>query len=289
MRSRFWGYAALLVSLLGLASAARADCLPDSRVAALAADLLAHRPVAEPPAGLAAGDAYCSQDRLVARLVPVLGRPVGYKVALTSAPMQAMFATDRPARGVLFEGMLLADGARVPATAGARLGVEADLLVRIGRPGLEAAATPQQAAGYLSEVIPFIELPDLTFAAGTRADAAALVAVNAGARLGVAGVPLPVPATPEGIAALADMEVQLDETGVPVETARGAALMGHPLAPLLWLARELAAAGRPLQPGTLVSLGSFMKLRPVTPGHDYRVTWRGLDPSGPVRLHVAIQ
>lgn len=53
-------------------------------------------------------------------LKPDLGDVVGYKAGLTSKPLQERFGVTGPVRGRLLAGMLLKDGATVPAAFGAR-------------------------------------------------------------------------------------------------------------------------------------------------------------------------
>jgi 2-keto-4-pentenoate hydratase len=116
-----------------------------------------------------------------------------------------------------------------------------------------------------------------------------LVAVNAGARLGVVGTSLPM--TPELAAALPRLTVNMSTLGKKRWDSEGSRLMGHPLQPLVWLVAAMKAEGRSLKAGDVVSLGSFgPPLTPEMPGQDMLVTYTdetGADlPGGPLSVRV---
>ena len=88
---------------------------------------------------------------------------------------------------------------------------------------------------------------------------AGVTAINVGARLGVAGAPIAVPAyRGERFAmlkALADMNVSLtDGTGARLGGGKGSDILDHPLNAVVWLAGALAQEGLAMQPGDLISL-----------------------------------
>ncbi len=203
------------------------------------------------------------QAAFVQGLEPIVGQPVGYKVGLTSKPVQQKFGVDHPLRGVLLERMLLPSGATVPAKFGAVPIVEGDLLVRVKDKGINQARTPEEVLAHLDAVIPFIELPDLVLKKGEPLNGATITAINVGARLGVMGRPIPVENTPEFAEALGSMQVYVMQDGRLVLKAPGSAILGHPLNAVVWLVQDLAREGKELKAGDLVSLGSFgAPLRP---------------------------
>ena len=86
----------------------------------------------------------------------------------------------------------------------------------------------------VDQIIPFIELPDLMVQAPPRLNGAGVSAINVGARLGVAGSPLAVPAYRAEryalLQALAEMSVSLtDGTGARLGGGKGSDILGHPL------------------------------------------------------------
>ena len=264
------GHLALLPFWTGAAIAA---CPSDEAIDAFLADWNAGKPAAALAADGTMEDALCAQQKLVMRLQADLGAPVGYKAGLTSAPAQERFGVDEPVRGVLLEGMLLENGARVPAKFGARPVFEADMLVVVADAGINQATTPEEVLQHVSEVIPFIELPDLVLAEGEPINGPVLTAVNVGARHGVLGEPIAVEQSDAFLQSLADMQVRLvDDRGEELAAARGSAVLGHPLNSVVWLVES----GVALAPGDYVSVGSIGPLMPPVAGRTVTATYLGL-------------
>lgn len=233
--------------------------------------------------GATIDEALCSQRMIVEGLRADLGPPVGYKAALTNPGAQERFGVDEPVRGILLEGMLLEDGASVPADFGARPQYEADLLVVIDDAAVNEAGTPDEVLDHVSAVIPFIELPDLAVTPDQTIDGSVLTSINVAARLGVLGEPVPVERTPQFLRALADMTVRMvDQDGAEIERTRGSAVLGHPLNSVPWLVDD----GVRLEAGDLVSVGSVGSLYPVERGRTITATYEGLPgtPSVSVRF-----
>jgi 2-keto-4-pentenoate hydratase len=70
----------------------------------------------------------------------------------------------------------------------------------------------------------------------------------------------------------------LSRNGDIVSTGAGAACLGHPLAATLWLARKMAAAGRPLRSGELVLSGALGPMVPVRPDDYFTLEIQGFAP-----------
>lgn len=273
-----------------LHAGALAACLSDSEAMALA-DHFDARTAAPTPQAMTEADGRCSRARLHAQLEKRHGPVIGYKVALTNPAIQRMLRADGPTWGRLYQGMLLADGAVVDAAFGPRATVEADLLVRVGSGAVNQATTLAQVLAALDQVIPFIELPDMLVAEPLKLTVESFGAINAGARLGVTGTPVPVPADAPGRAALllalGEMTVLVsDGKGAELGRGRGSDLLGHPLNSVLWLVRALAAEGLALKPGDLLSLGSFPPVMPARPGRGVTVTYQGLPGAAPVSVRL---
>ncbi len=250
-----------------------AGCPSDAEIESYLADWRAARPAMPLAAGGTLDDAYCSQGKIVERLIPTLGPVVGYKAGLTSAPAQETFGATEPVRGVLLGGTLLESGAEVPTTLGARLRFEADMILVVGNEAINEATTIEEVLANVSEIIPFIEMPDLSVAEGETLDGVVLTAINVAARSGVLGVPMPVQQTPEFLQALGEMTVKLvDQTGAELMVAPGSAILGHPLNSVLWL----LGTGARVQPGDYLSLGSFGSLLVPEAGQTITLQYDGL-------------
>ena len=138
-------------------------------------------------------------------------------------------------------------------------------------------------------MIPFIELPDLVVQAPPKLNGAGISAINVGARLGVAGAPLSVPVLRAEryamLDALRDMRVTLqDASGASLGGGKGSDILEHPLNAVVWLAGALAQEGLSLQPGDLISLGSFSPLLPPKAGQKATATYHGLPGAAPVSV-----
>lgn len=71
-----------------------------------------------------------------------------------------------------------------------------------------------------------------------------------------------------------DVEVAVD--GRPCTSGQGCNTLGHPLAPLVWLARRRAAEGLTIEAGDIVAAGSCTTLLQLTPGHEVTSTFGDL-------------
>jgi len=269
-------FAALLIGL-ALATAAKAACPDDAAIARFAGQIL-QRQSPTPFTSLSPADGRCVQDKLVAIFAQPLGDVVGFKLGLTNPAIQQRFGIDHPIRGAIFHATLRAtSGAEIEARFAAVPVLEADMLMRIGMGGVEAALNDHAALiRHVDQVIPFIELPDLVYAPEHRPSLGDLLAVNVGARLGVVGRPIAVTPSTDFIAALGRISVSLHQDGREVSRAPGAAILGHPLNALAWIARDLAREGRPLRAGDVVSLGSFSPPQPVVAGQAWAARYEGL-------------
>lgn len=256
---------------------------PESRQ--LAANFNAMQPTSGLSRDMSMEEAARIRDGLVAELAASQGRVVGYKAGLTNPMVQKRFGHNSPVRGVLLEKMLLEDGAEVPAKFGAVPIFEADLVVVVRDEGINQAKTPAEVLKHLSAIRPFIELPDMVTAKEQPLTGAVITSFNVGARLGVLGKP--IAPTPEMAEALAKMTVVMrDQDGKELAKAPGAAILGHPLNAVVWLAQDVAMAGGRLRAGDILSLGSFSAPMPPKPGMKVTVTYEGLpgNPSVSVRF-----
>jgi 2-keto-4-pentenoate hydratase len=283
---------ALLAPIVALVAACAATppdaptCPSDAEVAAKVQAFVALQPLADSAPGLTMDGAACGARKFVAGLGATQGRVVGYKAGLTTAAVQQRFGVNAPIRGVLMEKMLLKDGAEVPAKFGARPFAEPDLVVEVGSSAIHDAKTPAEVLANLRAVIPFIELPDLLVADMSKVSGPTIAANNVGARLGVLGTPIPARTDAAFAEALQKMTVKAhDASGKELSRAPGAAILGHPLNAVIWLASDLKKDGITLKPGDLLSLGAFGSL-PATAGQAIRVSYDGLpgNPSVQVRF-----
>ncbi|HDH02629.1 MAG TPA: hypothetical protein ENH15_00100, partial [Actinobacteria bacterium] len=83
-------------------------------------------PLTEQVPGLTIDDAYQIQQGLAAHLISDGGAVIGYKLGLTSKPMQELLGVDEPDYGPLLSPMVYDDGASIDLAAYIQPKVEAE-------------------------------------------------------------------------------------------------------------------------------------------------------------------
>ena len=213
------------------------------------------RTLAAPDRPATIADAYDIQDRYVALLRTEHGNEVGYKVGLTSAPMQAFCGIDHPIAGVVLASRVHRSGAAVRRGDFGRLGLEFEIAVRI-KSDVAAAATAYSAdmiAPHIGGVSAAIELVDDRSADYGNLDVLSLLADNSWN----AGIVLPEFSTtwPD----LARVLGRASKDGAAIGEGYGGDILGHPFNSVAWLATQLASRGVTLKAGQVVMTGSVMK------------------------------
>jgi 2-keto-4-pentenoate hydratase len=271
---------AALLPLLALAA-----CPGDAAIAAYVAEFRAATVSKGFGKDITLADAKCARAKLIEALPKVLGERVGYKAVFVTPESQQRFGVSGPAWGAMFSAYMLRDSTLVPARLGASLRYEAGLVVVVKDAGLAEAGSTLEALEHISDLIPFIELPDAMLeGAPTGAE---LIAINAAFRGGVLGARIPVVPGRALLDALAEMEVVVGEerSGHEVGRAQGKVLMGQPIRAALWLARALQKDGIELKAGDLLSLGGFLEPMPIRPRTSISVRYLGLPDNPTVEVH----
>ncbi|MEO8123069.1 MAG: fumarylacetoacetate hydrolase [Burkholderiales bacterium] len=272
------------VAALAVSGTAHATCLSDIEAAALVANYLAKTPATNPE-GLSTADGECSRAKVNKFLQQQTGdKVIGYKAGLTNPAVQKRFNASAPVYGVIYEQMMLQDGATVDAKFGARPLFEADMLVRVRDAGINQAKTPAEVVKHIDQVIPALELPDLVVAAPGKLNGAAITAINVGARYFVMGTPIPVAPNSKIADALGTMTVVVSGPEGELDRGKGSDVLEHPLNAVVWLAQDLQRQGIKLKKGDLVSVGSFSKLMPPKAGQKIEVQYQGLPGDPKVRV-----
>jgi 2-keto-4-pentenoate hydratase len=240
---------------------------------------------ARPLPGLARADmagAYAIQRDFVRLLRDATGaEPIGYKIGLTSKRMQAMCGIDHPIAGVVLANREHASGAALHAGKFGRIGLEFEIGVRMGR-DLPAAAAPfdlAKVAAAVAAVCPAVEVVDDRRADYKKLEVASLVADNswnAGIVLGDWHETWPELEAVRGTVRL---------NGAEVDSGHGRDVLGHPFAPLVWLAEHLAQTGEGLRAGDIVLTGSLVTTRFPVVSEDYEFVVDGL---GSVAVKVEV-
>lgn len=229
------------------------------------------------PFGPSLGQApYEVQRAGVARRARRLGsRPIGYKVALTSAATQAALRTNQPASGRLLAADVRPTGSTVALDGMFSPVLEAELVFRV-RENLPVHASPEQIAQGC-EVTAGLECPDSRYADWFGGEYPVLglddvIADNCLTGLVVVGSTWVAVADVELPAVRATLLVDGDE----VASGTGAAVLGDPLRSMAWLSTHLAATDEVLTAGTLVSAGTLTSPVVARPGRVRGVFSAGL-------------
>jgi 2-keto-4-pentenoate hydratase len=233
-------------------------------VTAAAGHLLDHRrsgsimddlPEGLRPTSLA--DAYAIQDQVVAGLLARSGRgdarPIGYKVACTNPIAQAALKIDRPVFGRLLAPTTYEPGVTLEATAFTTRVIEAEFGVEMAAdvPAGSGPHTAATIAAYVGAMLPSIEVVDHRFV-DWSVGALSVAADNAIHGCWVPGAAYGGDWRALDLAAHA-VTVTVDGTEATIGT--GAAVLGHPLNVVAWLAGELEAFGRQLRAGDRITTG----------------------------------
>ena len=228
--------------------------------------------------GMDMADGYRVQQELVARLTADGDRVAGYKLGLTSAPMQQLMGVDSPDFAPVLASHLHPDGAAVTAGSFIAPRVEAEIALVLRADLAGPDCTTLDVAAAVSGAVAALEIVDSRIAdwkialADTIADLASSGAVVLG--------PSVTPA--EGLdLRLAGMVLTCN--GSLIATGAGAAALGSPLQAVAWLVRTLHPLGGGLRAGQFVMTGALHAAVNICPGQNYRAEF---DRLGPVRLRV---
>lgn len=218
-------------------------------------------PLSESEPGLTVADAYRIQQELALRLAGSGGRVVGYKLGLTSKPMQEMLGVDTPDYGPVLSNMVFDDGASIDLGELIQPRVEAEIALVLGERLEGPGVTAFQAQRAVTAAVPAIEVVDSRIRdwritlVDTIADLASSAAIILGPR-----------STPAGGWDPRLCGMVVSNNGMTVDTGAGAAALGNPVAAVAWLANTVAAFEVSLEPGWFVMTGALHRAFPVDPG-----------------------
>lgn len=214
--------------------------------------------------------AYEVQNALVRLRLDRGDRLVGGKLGLTSKAKQIAMGVDKPLYGMVTSGMVRGSGERLPLKELIHPRVEPEIAFVLGEP-LEGPdvgiADVLAATRYL---VPALDVIDSRYEgfSFTHVDAIADNASSAAFALGDDLV------APRGDLALTGCVLEVD--GAVVQSAAGAAVMGHPAAAVAFMANQLAWADRRLEAGWVVLSGGLTAPVPLLPGTTVTATISGL-------------
>ena len=209
-------------------------------------------PLTEANPSMTVEEAYAVQRELVRRIVDGDGgHVVGYKLGLTSKPMQDMLGVHEPDYGPVLSSMVFDDGVTVNLDDYIAPKVEAEILLVLGKPLRGPDVTTADAAAAISGAVAAIEMVDSRIAdwkiklADTISDLASSAATVKGSRV----VPMDFDPRLTGMV--------ITKNGETMGNGAGAAALGNPVFAVAWLANALAAFDVTLEPGQFIMTGSL--------------------------------
>ena len=226
------------------------------------------RPLVEPHGVVGA---YRVQEALTAGREAEGARVVGRKIGLTAQSVQAQLGVDQPDYGVLFDDMAYGDGEEIAFGRLLQPRVEAEVAFVMGRDLPDPRTSLVEVVGAVAYALPAIEVVD-SRVRDWKISIYDTIADNASSGAYVLGAS---PVKLEGLD-LRLCGMSLSSRGEPVSVGCGAACLGHPLNAVVWLARTMAAVGRPLQEGQVVLSGALGPMVSARPGEVYEARISGL-------------
>lgn len=220
-------------------------------------------------------DGYRVQQDLVRRLLADGDRIVGYKLGLTSKPMQRLLGVSSPDFAPVLASHVQADGSGVRVDDFISPRLEAEIALVLDRDLTGPDCTALDVAAAARGAVPALELVDSRIAdwrialPDTIADLASSGAIVLGGHI-----------TP-----LAGLDLRLagmvfSRNGEVVATGAGAAALGNPLQAVAWLANTLHQLGSGLRAGHVVMTGALHAAVTVSAGERYRAEFDRLGPVG---------
>jgi 2-oxo-hept-3-ene-1,7-dioate hydratase len=199
-------------------------------------------------------DSYAISTEVASRKIAAGARLIGHKVGLTSKAMQRSSQIDEPDYGHLLDGMVIADGAKVPHSDYCRPRVEIELAFVLGKPLKGPGVGLTDVLRATDYVVPAIEIVDARIQ-DPRKIFDTVADNGAAAGIVVGGRPVgPMEVDLRWVGGIMYRNSEIEETGV------AAGVLGHPALGVAWLANKLGSLGVALEPGHLVLAGSFTRV-----------------------------
>ncbi|UXU57204.1 fumarylacetoacetate hydrolase family protein [Staphylococcus agnetis] len=217
---------------------------------------LNHQPIPflNPDAAVDETLGYAVQQELTQRIQSATGSTVaGYKVSMTSKATQAYANTHEPAYGTLLSHVVKASNTTLNLPDLFSPLIEPELVFEFtedvsNHPTVEEVLSK-------SKIAPAIEVPDARyidwFPHFTLGD---LLADNTATGLVVVGETVDTP----DYDTLGDISMTLQHNKTALAEGHSSAVLGHPVKAIQWLAEKLAAHGKSLKAGDIVSSGTFI-------------------------------
>ena len=222
-------------------------------------------PLTEADPDLTMQDGYLVQQGVVRRYLDDGDRIVGYKLGLTSKPMQQLLGVGSPDFAPVMASHVNVDGAAISLADYIQPRLEAEIALVLGSELSGPDCTPLDVVRAVEGVVASIELVDSRVAdwrialPDTVADMASSGAIIIAGRT-----------TPIADVDLRTLGMVFTRDGEVIATGAGAAALGNPASAVAWLVRTLHSLGSALPAGSVVMTGALHAAVPVAAGETYR-------------------
>lgn len=224
-------------------------------------------------------DGYAIQQHLVRMLTDDGETIVGYKLGLTSTPMQVLLGVDSPDFGPVFASGVFRDGAVLPVDGFIAPRVEAEIGVILEHDLSGPHCTPAQALQATRGLVAAVEIVDSRVRDWKIKLADTVADLASGGAIALSSLVVPVDGFDPRL-----LGMVFTRNGEVVATGAGAAALGDPLAAVAWLANTLAPMGVTLPAGSVIMTGALHAMVPVAPGDVFRADF---DRLGPITIRMA--
>lgn len=214
--------------------------------------------------GIEVEDSYRIQEAFVARRVAAGARIKGYKVGLTSKPMQEMAGSTEPDFSAMTDDLFIPESTPVAISRFFAPMIEIEIAFVMKHALKGPGILPVDVIRATDFVLPAIEIVDFRVARApgmnlidTVADLAACGAVVLGAN------PRPLEAID-----IRRVRGSIIRNGKIEQEGEASAVLGNPVTSVAWLANKLGEFGTTFEPGQVILTGSFVRAFPVEAGDD---------------------
>jgi 2-keto-4-pentenoate hydratase len=228
-------------------------------------------PLTETYPEITVDDAYAIQIEVIEEKKRKGARVVGKKIGLTGEKIRQQIGVDEPDFGILMDHIVLREDEplRMSELLAPRIEFELAFLLAqdvIG-PGVNVSTVLSATEG----VIPSVEVVDSRMR-DWKIKLQDTIADNASNARVVLGPYMRHPSELD----LKHIGMVAYINGTVVDTAAGAAVMGHPAHAVAWLANRMTELGTPLRAGEIIMSGSFTPVYPIKAGDSVQVVFDGL-------------
>lgn len=241
-------------------------------------DRRAIAPISAEVPGLGVAEGYAIQRELVDLLQADGEQICGFKLGLTSAPMQKLLGVDQPDFGPVFASTIYRDGAQVDVGSFIAPRVEAEIAVVLDSDLTGPHCTPADAYQAAKGLIAAIEIVDSRIADWKIGIGDTIADLASNGALALASRVVPTELVDPRLIGMV-----FTKNGELVATGAGAAALGDPMAAVAWLANTLAPMGVSLAAGSIVLTGALHAMVPIAPGDVFRAEF---DHLGPITLRI---